>query len=171
MSLSSLTKSDLFDGNRPVLIAGGVSLLLILGALAFEHIGGLAPCKLCLTQRMPHYGLIALALISLAIPKPQIILRAVAALCALATGAVGIQHVGVEQGWWQGPQGCSAQIGNGDLSSLTDALLATAVVRCDEIAWSLMGISMAGWNAIISLAIAGFLVYSLGMLRKGLKDG
>ena len=171
MSLSSLTKSNLTNGNRPVLIAGGVSLLLILGALGFEYIGGLAPCKLCLTQRMPHYGLIALAAFSLVIPKPQIILRSLAALCALATGAVGIQHVGVEQGWWQGPQGCSAQIGNSDLASLTDALLATPVVRCDEIAWSLMGISMAGWNAIISAAMAGFLVHSLGRLKKGLNDG
>ena len=167
MNFTSLSKTDLISGNRPVLIAGFASFLLIAAALAFEHIGGLTPCKLCLTQRLPHYGVIFIALISLAIPKPHIIWRGGAALCAIATAGVGVQHVGVEQGWWQGPQGCSSQLGGGDLSSLTDALLATPVVRCDEIAWSFMGISMAGWNALISFAIAGFLVTSIVRLKKG----
>ena len=167
MNFASLSKINYLKGNRPILIAGAVSFSLIVMALGFEHIGGLVPCKLCLTQRLPHYGLIIIALISLALPKPQLIWRSIAALCAIVTGGIGVQHVGVEKGWWQGPQGCSSQIGGGDLSSLTDALLATPVVRCDEIAWSLMGVSMAGWNALISLAMAGFLGYALARLRKG----
>ena len=77
------------------------------------------------------------------------------------TAFVGLQHVGVEHGWWQGPQGCTAQMAGDDLASLTDSLLATPVVRCDEIAWQLFGISMAGWNMIASLIIASLLVYSV----------
>ena len=161
-----------FDGNRPVLLAGLVSLSLIITALGFEHIGGLVPCKLCLTQRLPHYGLIALAMVSVIHPAPQILWRPFAAILAGITGVIGIQHVGVEQGWWQGPQGCSSSIGDGSsLADLTSALLATPVVRCDEIAWSLLGISMAGWNSIISFGLVLFLVCAIFKLKGVLRNG
>ena len=83
-------------------------------------------------------------------------------MAALITAAIGLYHVGVEQLWWDGPSGCSSQLNtNLDLSSLTDTLLATPVIRCDEIAWQLFGISMAGWNMLLSLAIAGLGLYGL----------
>ena len=149
----------LYHDNNPIMVAGAISSALLIGALLFEHVGGLAPCKLCLTQRVPHYGMIALALISLMTPSQQRTWRPVGALLAATTAGVGLQHVGVEQGWWQGPQGCSSSIdGSASLSDLTASLLATPVVRCDEIAWSLFGISMAGWNMLISTALAIYLV-------------
>lgn len=149
----------IYDNNHPILIAGAISAGLLTMALLFEHVGGLAPCKLCLTQRVPHYGMIGLAMISLMSPTQQKTWRPVGALLAATTAGVGLQHVGVEQGWWQGPQGCSAALqSSASLSDLTDSLLATPVVRCDEIAWSLFGISMAGWNMIISAALALFLI-------------
>ena len=151
----------IFDHNRPVALAALVSLGLIIAALLFEYIGGLVPCKLCLTQRLPHYGLIALGFISMISPSQQLTWRPVGALLASVTSGVGIQHVGVEQGWWQGPQGCSSNMDAGaSLADLTQALLATPVVRCDEVAWSLMGLSMAGWNALISAALALFLIWA-----------
>ena len=151
-------RTTLFADNRPVLLAGAVSASLLTAALLFEHVGGLAPCKLCLTQRNPHYAMIALAMISLISPFQQKTWRAVGALLGATTAGVGLQHVGVEQGWWQGPQGCSSTIGSTDsLADITTTLLATAVVRCDEVAWSLFSISMAGWNMIISAGLAIFL--------------
>lgn len=158
----------LFDENRPVALVALASLGLITAALFFEYVIGLAPCKLCLTQRLPHYGLIALGLISTIRPAHQILWRGVGALLASVTSGVGVQHVGVEQGWWQGPQGCSSQIDSqASLADLTSALLATPVVRCDEVAWSFLSISMAGWNAIISAMLALFLIAaSLNMMKK-----
>ena len=152
---------DVIRGPRALWLAGLGSFSLLAAALAFEHIGGLAPCKLCLTQRVPHYGIVALAMIGIITPQANRLWRLMAAALALMTASVGLQHVGVEQGWWQGPQGCTAQMAGGDLASLTDSLLATPVVRCDEIAWQLLGISMAGWNMIASLIIASLLVYSV----------
>ena len=144
-----------YQDNRPIMIAGAISAGLLTMALLFEHVGGLVPCTLCLTQRVPHYGMVGLAIISLMSPSQQRTWRPVGVLLAATTAAVGLQHVGVEQGWWQGPQGCSSQVQSGaSLADLTDSLLATPVVRCDEIAWSLFGISMAGWNMIISTALA-----------------
>ena len=158
----------IFDQNRPVAIAAMVSLGLIIGALGFEHIGGFVPCQLCLTQRLPHYGLIALGFISLMSPSQQLTWRPVGALLASVTAGVGLQHVGVEQGWWQGPQGCSSALDtNASVSELTQALLETPVVRCDEIVWSFLGLSMAGWNMVISAGLAIFLIWaSLDFKRK-----
>ena len=161
------TYQQLLQDNRPVLLAGAISAGLLTIALLFEHVGGLAPCKLCLTQRVPHYGMIALAMISLMSPTQQKTWRPVGALLALTTAAVGLQHVGVEQKWWQGPQGCSSSVDStASLADLTDSLLATPVVRCDEIAWSFLSISMAGWNMIISAGLAFFLISATVQVMK-----
>lgn len=149
----------LFADNRPVAIAAMISLCLITAALLFEHVGGLVPCKLCLTQRLPHYGLIALGLVSVIRPYNQTIWRPVGALLASVTAGVGLQHVGVEQGWWEGPKGCTSNLSSGaSLSDLTQSLLETPVVRCDEVAWSFLSVSMAGWNMLISAGLALFLI-------------
>lgn len=151
----------LLKDNRPLMIAGAASATLLTAALLFEHVGGLVPCDLCLTQRVPHYAIVSLTLLSLIRPYQQKTWRPVATLFAATTAGVGLQHVGVEQGWWQGPTGCSSSLdATASLSDLTASLLATPVVRCDEIAWSLFGISMAGWNMLISLALALFLFWA-----------
>ena len=143
-----------------VLAAGG-SLALLLGAFAFQHIGGLPPCKLCFWQRWPHGAAIGIGALVLVL-GPMIWLAILGALSALTTAGIGIYHTGVEQKWWEGPQGCTGfDISNLSTDQLMDAINAAPLIRCDEIAWSLAGISMAGWNAIVSLILVGIWVASI----------
>jgi disulfide bond formation protein DsbB len=136
-----------------VLLAAGGSAALLLGAFAFQNIGGLAPCELCLWQRWPHAAAVLIGLAALALPGR--LLPLLGALAALATAGLGLFHTGVERHWWAGPGTCSgsvsAEISTGDL--LTQ-ILEAPLVRCDEVAWSLAGLSMASWNAVLSLALA-----------------
>jgi disulfide bond formation protein DsbB len=129
------------------------SLALLAGALAFQYIGGLAPCPLCIDQRWPHAIAIGLGLLLLAWPKRG--LAALAGLVVLVGAGIAGYHVGIEQGWWPGPTTCTApEPGAMAPGELLEQILATPVVLCDEVAWSLWGISMAGWNGILSLGIA-----------------
>lgn len=131
---------------------------LLGGAFAFQYIGGLAPCQLCLYQRWPHAAAILIGIVALATGWRG--LAWLGALAALATAAVGFFHFGVEQFWWEGLATCTA----GSIEGISTADLldpskdVAAVVRCDEIAWSMLGISMAGWNVILSLIFAGLWV-------------
>lgn len=128
------------------------SLALLGGALAFQYFGGLHPCKMCIWQRWPH----GLAIVSgaLFLATGWRLALILGGLSAFATAAVGVFHAGVEQAWWEGPSTCTA----GDISGLSseellNQILEAPVVRCDEIAWALGGISMAGWNALLSLVL------------------
>jgi disulfide bond formation protein DsbB len=133
--------------------AAAGSLLLLLGALAFQYFGGLAPCHLCILQRWPHGIAVALGLLVLVWPRRGLAL--LAGLVVLVGAGIGLYHVGVENGWWQGPTTCTAPApGNVAPGELLDQILATPVVLCDQVAWSMLGISMAGWNAILSLGLA-----------------
>ncbi|HSG54884.1 MAG TPA: disulfide bond formation protein B, partial [Paracoccaceae bacterium] len=125
---------------------------LLLGAFGFQHLGGLAPCKLCLWQRWPHAVAIAIGLVVLF--SNRFALAWLGALAALTTSAIGAYHVGVEQGWWEGPTTCtSSGVGGLSADQLLDQIMSAPLVRCDDIAWQMLGISMAGWNAILSLAL------------------
>ncbi|SEJ39561.1 Disulfide bond formation protein DsbB [Pseudooceanicola nitratireducens] len=139
------------------LIAAGGSLALLLGAFAFQHIGGLAPCKLCLWQRWPHAAAIAIGALALALGNR--LLAWLGALAALATAGIGIFHTGVERGWWEGPSTCtSSGMGNLSADELFDKIMNAPLIRCDEVAWSMLGLSMASWNAIIALVLAAIWV-------------
>jgi len=84
------------------------------------------------------------------------------ALEGVVTSGVGFYHVGVEQKWWEGPQGCTGfDISNMNTDQLLDAINAAPLVRCDEISWALAGVSMAGWNAIFSLVLFGLWIAAL----------
>jgi len=141
-----------------LLLAAGGSLAILLGAFAFQYLGGLAPCQLCLWQRWPHAAAILIGLLALLVTRGPIarLLPLLGALAALATAAIGAFHVGVEQKWWEGLASCTA----GSISGLSTSDLLNpdvdvgAVVRCDEIAWAMFGISMAGWNVILSVLLA-----------------
>ena len=132
-------------------------------ALASQYWGGLVPCPLCLTQRIPYWVAIGLsgtaAIGSLMRAGVSMIrlCRALLALCALAfvIGAgVALFHVGVEQHWWSAGA-CTDRLGDAKtVEELREALLRTPVARCDEIAWSLFGISMAGYNAVVFTGLA-----------------
>lgn len=134
------------------------SVALLAGAFAFQYLGGLAPCQLCLWQRWPHAAAILIGGLAMLAPAgwARRVLAGCGALALLASAAIGAFHVGVEQKWWEGLASCTA----GSVSGLsgadllnTDIVLAP-VVRCDEIAWALFGVSMAGWNVAVSVALA-----------------
>jgi disulfide bond formation protein DsbB len=134
--------------SRIILIATLGSALLLAGAWTFQLLG-YAPCKLCHWQRWPHYA--ALVIGALALLTGLRFLPWFGALAAAATAAVGVYHTGVEQKWWLGPTTCTS----GSVAGLSaDDLLAqinnAPLIRCDEVAWALGGISMASWNAIFS---------------------
>ena len=146
--------------NTLVLLAAGGSAALMLGALGFQYLGELPPCKLCYWQRYPHVAAIVIGLIALA--RPERLWPALGALAALATAGVGLFHTGVERGWWEGPTTCSSQpIGGLSTDQLMDQIMNAPLIRCDEVAWSLAGLSMASWNALISLVLAGLWIAAL----------
>jgi disulfide bond formation protein DsbB len=133
---------------------------LLLGALFFQYALGLPPCPLCHWQRWPHIAVVVLAAGALAAGpgalRPSLL--GLIGLALLATAAIGIFHAGVEQKWWAGLAVCEGAgddtaIGIGDLTKNLDRRPAP---RCDQIAWSLLGLSMAAWNALVSLALTGF---------------
>ncbi len=136
---------------RLVLLAGGGSAALLAGAFAFQA-AGYAPCAMCIWQRWPHVAAIALAALALVLaPRLMAVLGAGAALTA---SGLGLFHTGVERGWWEGPSSCTG----GGLGGLSGAdLLSTdgpALVMCDQVAWAFAGLSMASWNAALSLVLA-----------------
>jgi disulfide bond formation protein DsbB len=155
--------------------------LSLLGALGFQYIGGLLPCPLCIDQRIAHLATLIFAIMGcLAVALPRRLKHwpkwwpacrigfalLLLAILATATGmGVAIFQVGVENRWWE--SGCASQaFGSNDLETLKNALLNTPVVRCDEVAWSMFGISMAGWNAVISF---GLLAYGIESAIWGLR--
>ncbi len=143
-----------------ILIATLGSAALMIGALAFQHIGGMAPCKLCIWQRYPHVIAIAVGVVALAIPRAGLIV--LGALAACATGGVGVYHAGVEQGWWDGPSTCSSgPIGGISADELLAQIMQAPLVRCDEIPWEMLGLSMAGWNAVVSFGLAALWLMAL----------
>lgn len=131
------------------------SAALLIGAWTFQALG-YAPCKMCYWQRYPHMIAVAIGLIALFVPAR--ILLAFGAIAAAVTSGIGFFHAGVEKKWWDGPSDCT---GSGKLNGLTGAdLLSTDaaghLVMCDEVAWSFFGISMAGWNGLISAVLCLF---------------
>jgi disulfide bond formation protein DsbB len=138
-------------GPRAVLaqrLAFAIPALLLGGAYLGQYAFGLYPCEMCWWQRYPHFAALALVLVS-ALPGNRRLWIALAACAILVSGAIGGFHAGVEYGWWEGFTTCSAAaIGGGDP---LDAIMNAPLVRCDEVQWSLFGISLAGWNFLISV--------------------
>ena len=141
-----------------IAVAAGGSALLLLGAFAFQYIGGLAPCAMCLWQRYPHAAAVVVGAAALALSGlPRRALAGLGALAALTAAGLGLYHTGDERGWWKGPATCSAGGDPGALSAedLMNQIMAAPLVRCDEVAWQMLGLSMASWNAVLSAALAG----------------
>ena len=139
----------------------GVPAVLLAGAYVSEYGFGLFPCEMCWWQRYPHFAAIALALVStVAAPKRTWI--ALAALAILASGLIGAYHAGVEYGWWEGVTACTNLASSADGGNALEAIMNAPLVRCDEVQWSLLGISLAGWNFLISTASAIVIFVLLG---------
>lgn len=164
------TSSDL-NGGRAAWAAGAVALIAaatIGGAWFFQLVLGIQPCPLCLEQRYAYYLAIPLALIIVLAAKggaPRPLLMgglAVLALAALANAVLGGYHAGVEWGFWPGPTDCSGPIADlGSAGSLLERLDSVKVVRCDEVQWRFLGLSLAGYNVLISLLMAALAVWGL----------
>ena len=144
-----------------LIIAGGISTTLLGSALLFQYVGGLAPCSLCIWQRWPHLAVIVMAFIGLRGIMPRSMLWLTFIAGSISAG-LGGYHAGIEYGFWAGPASCTANLAlGGDIKTLTEQLLITPLVRCDEAPWLFFGLSMAGWNALISLDIMAAALISL----------
>ncbi len=136
-----------------------VSVTVLGAALASQYWGGLDPCELCLLERWPWWAAIAISAATwlagtrLSLTGPALLL----ALVFLVSAGLGLYHAGVELRWFPGPSACTA---SGPAATSIDQLRAQLVgkqaVMCDQVQWSLLGISLAGWNGLVSLAMAGF---------------
>lgn len=138
-----------------------IAVVAICGAWFFQLVLKLQPCPLCLMQRYAYYLAIPLgALTAIAArgraPRPLLLVGlAVLALAALANAGLGAYHSGVEWGFWQGPSDCSGPLVNlGSAKDLLSKLDTVKVVRCDEVQWRFLGLSMAGYNVLLSLLTA-----------------
>ncbi len=144
-----------------------ISGAVLLTAFLFEHIGGLAPCELCWYQRYAHMAALAIALPALYLNRQASIsapLLAAAAVALLIGAAIAGYQVGVEQGWFE--SSCATAIKGDTIEELRASLLAAPLVRCDEVAWSLWEISMAGWNGLLSLALSAGALYAAFMMER-----
>jgi disulfide bond formation protein DsbB len=139
-------------------LALAVSAALLATAHGFERFGGFAPCHLCLQQREVYWGAMGVCAVGLAARRFERLapwILAVLALVFLAGAAIAIQQAGAEWKFWSAPQGCSGARAAtaADLARLlSNQPMATP--RCDEAAWRMFGLSMAGWNALASLGLA-----------------
>jgi disulfide bond formation protein DsbB len=129
------------------------SALILLAVLALQYLGGLPPCPLCVWQRWPYVAVVALGLIGWRW-RPRVML-ALAALALLTGAGLGAYHVGIEQGWWALPAGCAAGEGAESVEDLK-RLLAEAPPACDQVSFTFLGLSLAGWNVVASLALAAY---------------
>jgi disulfide bond formation protein DsbB len=144
----------------PIVTANRIALLvpavLMAGALGSQYLGGLYPCEMCHWQRWPHYAAIvvaALAFLTSGATRRGLVV--VAALLVATSGAIGIFHAGVEYGWWHGITGCSSTVTpTGTPEERLAQIMNAPMIRCDVPQWSLAGVSLAGWNALVSLPAA-----------------
>jgi disulfide bond formation protein DsbB len=139
---------------------------LLGGAYVSQYVGGLYPCEMCWWQRWPHFAAIPLGLAAFVLPGVSLrkVAVALAALAVLASGLIGAFHAGVEYGWWEGITACSTTVQAGSGQSTLDAILNAPLTRCDVAPWNLLGISLAGYNFLISTFGA---LMILAQLRRG----
>jgi len=140
---------------RPFLTLLGVAgaAALFLGALGFQYIGELAPCKLCYWQRYGHVGAVMFGIGALIVPATLLLWLAAAGTASSA--AVAVYHTGVERKWWDGPSSCSGGSIEGlSTDQLFEQIMSAPIVRCDEIPWEMFGLSMANYNIAASAALA-----------------
>jgi disulfide bond formation protein DsbB len=135
--------------NRANILALAVPAILMAGALGSEYIGGLYPCEMCHWQRWPHEAAIGFSILAFFLKPPaRTILVVLAALSILISGGIGVFHAGVEYGWWEGLTACTNTAASGSLADIMKA----PMIRCDVPQWTLAGISLAGFNALFSIA-------------------
>jgi disulfide bond formation protein DsbB len=148
------------EGGR--LIALLLPVALLGGAYAFQYIGGLYPCEMCWWQRYPHAVAILLAALAFTAPAASSRSRTLVLLAAVAiaiSGLIGVYHAGVEMKIFEGFTTCTSTAKAASTQELLKQLMKVPLIRCDQVQWSLFGISMAGWNAIFSLSGAAAIAW------------
>ncbi len=147
-----------------IVIAVAGSLLLLMSALWFQYYGGLPPCPLCIWQRWAH--LLAVLIGGLALWLHWRVLPWGALIAVLAGCVVAFYHVGVEQGVFEGLASCAGgSLSGRSATDLLDLSSARPAASCNEVPWSLLGISMAGWNGLLSLLVAGMWVLTIASAK------
>ena len=145
-------------------LALAVPALLLAGALGSQYIGGLYPCEMCHWQRWGHYAALGFALASVALRGSPAIARALlwlAAAAILSSGLIGAYHAGVEAGVFEGITRCTSEPAGSSNADLLADIMATPLIRCDQVQWSFLGVSMAGWNAILSIGFGTLILWLL----------
>ena len=146
-----------------VLVAAAAT---ILAALAFEHLGGYAPCPLCLEERYAYYFAVPASIVAFLLARGKRtglarILLLLIALAFIANAAAGVYHSGIEWKWWEGPAACSGAF---VLEWGEGGIVDTPIIRCDEASWRFLWLSFAGWNAVASALLAGLAAW--GAMQK-----
>jgi len=156
---------------RTLLLAHGLAAALALvGALVFQYVVNLPPCHFCLLQRYPYGAVAGLSLVALLACRGRTVARQAAAVVGvawlnaglfLASAGIAAWHSGVERGWWTSGSGCTSVVGGTTPEEVLASLLAAPVVRCDEIPWDVLGLSLANLNVIYGLGAAAVSVWAL----------
>jgi disulfide bond formation protein DsbB len=171
---SEAARADTLAGQLMLIgaILFSIAFATILLALMFERYGGYAPCPLCLQERYAYYFAVPATVIAFFTARAESftltrILLVLIALAFLINAAVGVYHSGVEWKWWPGPTSCSGgtavEWGQGGIAQDIEN---AKVVSCSEAHWRFVGLSFAGWNAVISALLAGIAVYGAALRRR-----
>lgn len=162
---SAISKSTSGRSGSPFDWARRIALLLpaglLGGALISEYVGGLYPCEMCYWQRWPHGAAVILALASFAFParsRQAFGLVAAAAAAIAVSGAIGVYHAGVEEGVFEGFTQCTSFAQGTSTADLLKQITQAPLVRCDQVQWRFLGLSLAAWNAILSLGGAALIL-------------
>jgi disulfide bond formation protein DsbB len=165
MSEAAALRSESSSSLQPAAIARLIALLLPLallaGAFGSQYFGGLVPCEMCWWQREAHMVAVVIAGLSFTAPAPSARSRTLVLLAAASialSGVIGVYHAGVEAKIFQGFTQCTALPKAASTADLLKEIAHAPLVRCDEVQWRFLGISMAGWNAILSLGGAAVIL-------------
>tara|TARA_R110000824_G_scaffold387613_1_gene582966 strand:- start:905 stop:1384 length:480 start_codon:yes stop_codon:yes gene_type:complete len=137
---------------------------LLGGALISQYGFGLYPCEMCMWQRWPHLVAIILAAVALALRAKSLPLVVAATMAILTSGLIGGFHAGVEYGWWEGLTSCATNLPAG--GDLLESIMNAPLVRCDVAPWTLFGISLAGFNFLLSVGGAVLILFTVATGRK-----
>ena len=135
------------------LLALLIPLGALMGAYGAQYLGGLYPCEMCWWQRYPHFAALALAALSFVVRNGhfRLVVIALAAMAILSSGLIGGFHAGVEYKWWEGLTRCAAPV-SASSTDFAKSIMEAPLIRCDVSPWNLFGISIAGYNFLLSSA-------------------
>ena len=144
---------------RWLLFLAAAALAALGGALLLQHVGGFKPCPLCIYQRYPYVVVAAAGLLGAWLGRPRLALVVIGVALAVDVG-LGVYHVGIEQGWFALPEGCAA-VGTATTVEELKAQLLAAPARCDQVPFTVLGLSLAGWSAVYAAVLLAVTLVAL----------